>query len=228
MLISGSGLGLSVGLTSPLSLRCPPALSWPALTAGILTSASVGSSVLVILDNLHICSRPGLHLAQLLLTSTSVYMILTQTPRIQTLVQAIVRRDRARITRYKDTQLAWYQAGTDVFIKISDNINHICSSTGFLITIRKLSDLEGLVQEGTQIVSGIGSRLSLIVETVLITDQGEWSDHVMFWSALTAMLPDVMLSCVVLRDRVLWLMFTSRDNLCVAEPNLNDAKLTWI
>ena len=107
MLISGSGLGLAVGLTSPLSLRSPPAsLSWPALTAGLLVSASVGASALVILNNLALGSRPALHLAQLLLTSTSVYMILTQTPRIQSLVQAIVRRDRARITRYTDTQLA--------------------------------------------------------------------------------------------------------------------------
>ena len=103
MMISGSGLGLGLGLTSPLSLRSPPAsLSWPALTAGLVVSASVGTSALVILKNLDICSRPGLHLAQLLLTSSSVYMILSQTPRIQSLVQSIVRRDR--ITRYTDSQ----------------------------------------------------------------------------------------------------------------------------
>ena len=106
MMISGSGLGLSVGLTSPLHLHCPSAsLSWPAITAGLLVSASVGTSALVILNNLYIGSRPGLHLAQLLLTSSSVYMILTQTPRIQVLVDSIVRRDRGRI--HRDTLLAW-------------------------------------------------------------------------------------------------------------------------
>ena len=107
MMMTGSGLGLSVGLTSPLSLRCPPAsLSWPALTAGLLVSASVGSSALVILSHLDMSSRPGLHLAQLLLSSTAVYSLLTQTARIQALVQSIVRRDRGRIPRYTETQLA--------------------------------------------------------------------------------------------------------------------------
>ena len=64
----------------------------------------MGTSALVILNNLYIGSRPGLHLAQLLLTSSSVYMILTQTPRIQVLVDSIVRRDRGRI--HRDTLLA--------------------------------------------------------------------------------------------------------------------------
>ena len=92
----------AVGLTSPLTLRCPPSsLSWPALTAGLLVSASVGASALVILNNLDVSWRPGLHLLQLLLTSSSVYVILTQTARIQALVHSIVRRTGGR-----DTQLA--------------------------------------------------------------------------------------------------------------------------
>lgn len=92
---AGAGLGLAVGLTSPLSLRSPPAsLSWPALTAGLLMSGAVGASALVIQTNLSISSRPVLHLTQLVLTGSSVYTILTQTARIQALLNSIVTRDR--------------------------------------------------------------------------------------------------------------------------------------
>ena len=100
MTMSGSGLGLAVGLTSPLSLPSHPAfLSRPALSAGLLTSLAVGVSALVIQTNLSVLWRPGLHLAQLLLTSSSTYTILTQTPRIQVLVDSILTRDR--LPKYK-------------------------------------------------------------------------------------------------------------------------------
>ena len=78
-----------------------------------------------------------------------------------------------------------------------------------------------LVEEGFRLSQELDQdRLSLWSQSWSLTRGGGGSDHVMFWSTLTALLPDMM-SCAVLRERVLWLMFTSRDNLCVAEQNLN-------
>jgi len=52
-------------------------------------------------------------------------------------------------------------------------LNHIIL-TKLNVPIKLLTISRG----GFQIVSGIGSRQALIVETVLITNQGEGSDHV--------------------------------------------------
>ena len=97
MLYSGAGLGLVIGLTSPLleynhTAKYRNTQSWLGKVVGVSLGLIVGQTVRIVEQCLPRDFRPILFGCQLLLHGGYVYMLVTQVPRIQSLVDSIKDR----------------------------------------------------------------------------------------------------------------------------------------
>ena len=97
MLYSGAGLGLVIGLTSPLlefhNKLYRTTHSWMGLFVGVFMGLTVGQTVRIVEWCLPRDFQPIFLACQLLLHGVYVYMLVTQIPRIQFLIDSF--QDRA-------------------------------------------------------------------------------------------------------------------------------------